>query len=75
MNARLGMARIWAPPAAFGSATAGGLLSALVADGVWDVLSWPALACWGGPRVQVIRTVRQATGRITGCCSLGAARG
>lgn len=44
MNARLGTARIWGPPAAFGIATAGCLLSALVADGVWDVLSWAALA-------------------------------
>ena len=48
MNARLGTARIWAPPAAFGIATAGGLLSALVADGVWDVLSWVALAAPAG---------------------------
>ena len=48
MNAWLGTARIWASPAAFGSATAGGLLSALVADGVWDVLSWAALAAPAG---------------------------
>ena len=61
MNARLGTARIWAPPTAFGIMTAGGLLSALVADGVWDVLSWAALAA--------------PAGGITGCCSLGAARG
>lgn len=33
-----------AAPAAFGSANAVGLLSALVADGVWDALSWAALA-------------------------------
>lgn len=44
MNDRLGTTRIWLPPAAFGSASAVGLLSALVADGVWDALSWVALA-------------------------------
>ena len=44
MNTRLDTARIWAPPAAVGSVTAGGLLSALVADGAGDVLSWAALA-------------------------------
>lgn len=43
MNTWLGTARIWAPPAAVGSVTAVGLLSALVADGVGDVLSWVAL--------------------------------
>ena len=44
MSAGLGRARIWLPPVAFWSATAVGLLSALVADGVWDALSWVALA-------------------------------
>lgn len=44
MNDRLGTMWIWLPPAAFGSASAVGLLSALVADGVWDALSWVALA-------------------------------
>ena len=44
MSAGLGRARIWLPPAAFGSASAVGLLSALVADGAWDALSWVALA-------------------------------
>ena len=48
MNAGLGTARIWASPAAVGSVTAGGLLSALVADGVGDVLSWAALASPAG---------------------------
>ncbi len=42
MNARLCRGRIWAPPAAFG------LLSALVADGVEDGLSWAALAAPAG---------------------------
>ena len=43
MSAGLGKAQIWLPPAAFGNASAVGLLS-LVVDGVWDALSWVALA-------------------------------
>lgn len=44
MSAGRGRARIWLLPAAFWIASAVGLFSALVADGVWDALSWVALA-------------------------------
>lgn len=46
MNARRGADM--GAPAAVGSVTAVGLLSALVADGAWDVLSWATLAAPGG---------------------------
>jgi hypothetical protein len=37
--------RIWRGPAIVASLTAIGLVSALVGDGLWDVLSWFALFC------------------------------
>lgn len=36
--------KIFKWPIVLGLLTVGGLLSALVADGVWDVLSWALLA-------------------------------
>jgi hypothetical protein len=42
--------QIWGAPVLLGLASAIGLLSALLADGVWDAVSWialsaPALVC------------------------------
>ena len=36
--------RIWLAPLVIAFFTAGGLLAALLGDGVWNVLSWIALA-------------------------------
>jgi hypothetical protein len=57
--------RMWGAPIAFAVATAAGLLSALLGDGVWDWLSMAALgapvaaAAWYGLR----RKPSQITGR------------
>jgi len=44
MNTTLTKTQIWSTPLALGAASAIGLLSALLADRLWDVLSWIALA-------------------------------
>jgi hypothetical protein len=36
--------RVWPVPIALGILTCIGLVAALVADGIWDVVSWIALA-------------------------------
>ena len=36
--------RVWSMPAVLAAITFGGLVSALVGDGVWDQISWVALA-------------------------------
>lgn len=36
--------RLWGIPLLIAIISLGGLLSALVGDGIWDVLSWAALA-------------------------------
>ena len=43
MHARLTARQIWGMPIVIGILSAIGLLSALLGDGIWDVLSWLAL--------------------------------
>jgi hypothetical protein len=56
MNRPRNLRQIFAIPAAVGVVSAAGLVSALVGDGWWDVLSWltlglaVALAAWYGLR-------------------------
>ena len=51
---------LWRWPVVLGVATAFGLVSALVGDGVWDALSWLAL---GAPvAVGVLLSLRQRGG-------------
>ncbi len=44
MHPRLSNRRIWGMPILIGLLSAVGLLSALLGDGMWDALSWLALA-------------------------------
>jgi hypothetical protein len=44
MNTRMSTSQIWGMPIVIGILSAIGLLSALLGDGVWDALSWAALA-------------------------------
>jgi hypothetical protein len=44
MNTRMSTSQIWGMPMVIGMLSAIGLLSALLGDGIWDVLSWAALA-------------------------------
>ena len=44
MNSRMSTRQIWGMPIAIGMLSAVGLLSALLGDGIWDALSWAALA-------------------------------
>lgn len=44
MNARMSTSQIWGIPVVIGTLSAIGLLSALLGDGIWDALSWLALA-------------------------------
>lgn len=44
MNTSLSTRQIWGAPLTLGVVSAIGLVSALLADGLWDVLSWTALA-------------------------------
>jgi hypothetical protein len=44
MNAALTNAQIWGAPVTLGVVIAIGLVSALLGDGFWDVLSWLTLA-------------------------------
>jgi hypothetical protein len=44
MSTILTKTQIWGAPSALGVVSAVGLLSALLADGLWDVLSWIALS-------------------------------
>jgi hypothetical protein len=44
VNATLTKTQIWGAPILFGIVSVVGLVSALLADGSWDVLSWLALA-------------------------------
>lgn len=44
MSITLTKTQIWSAPVALGIISAVGLVSALLADGLWDVLSWIALA-------------------------------
>jgi hypothetical protein len=44
MSASLTKTQIWGAPVTLGVVSAFGLVSALLADGVWDVLSWLVLA-------------------------------
>jgi hypothetical protein len=44
MSAVLTKTQIWGAPVALGVVSLVGLLSALLADGPWDALSWLALA-------------------------------
>jgi hypothetical protein len=37
--------KVYGPAAILAAITAYGLLSALLGDGVWDAISWVALAC------------------------------
>lgn len=43
-NGPLSTLQIWGIPIVMGVMSAIGLLSALLGDGIWDVLSWTALA-------------------------------
>ena len=38
------MRRVWVAPSSMGLITVMGLICALLGDGVWDMLSWVALA-------------------------------
>lgn len=44
MSRRHSTSRIWTAPAALGLASVVGLVAALLADGIGDVVSWLALA-------------------------------
>ena len=44
MSALLSKRQIWGPPITLGVASAIGLIAALLADGLWDAVSWIALA-------------------------------
>ena len=44
MSAPLTKPQIWSAPVALGILSAVGLISALLADGPWDAVSWMALA-------------------------------
>lgn len=44
MNATLTQRQIWGAPFLLGLISVVGLFSALLADGLWDVVSWFALA-------------------------------
>lgn len=44
MTAPLSTRQIWVMPAILALVSALGLISALLGDGIWDVLSWLALA-------------------------------
>ncbi|MGH7966300.1 MAG: hypothetical protein ACRERD_31495 [Candidatus Binatia bacterium] len=44
MSAILSKKQIWGAPLALGVASALGLIAALLADGLWDAVSWIALA-------------------------------
>lgn len=52
---RRSLANIFAIPALVGVASLGGLLFALVGDGVWDALSWAALVL---PVLLFVRSLR-----------------
>jgi hypothetical protein len=43
-RARLSLRQVFAAPLAIALLSAAGLVSALVGDGIWDVLSWLTLA-------------------------------
>ncbi|MEK6763091.1 MAG: hypothetical protein AABY96_10270 [Nitrospirota bacterium] len=44
MNRLLSTRQIWDTPVVLTLVSAGGLLSALLGDGIWDVFSWAALS-------------------------------
>ncbi|BCA56537.1 hypothetical protein W02_36770 [Nitrospira sp. KM1] len=44
MSATLSTREIWGMPIILGVVSAVGLISALLGDGIWDALSWVALA-------------------------------
>lgn len=44
MNRLLSTRQIWVMPVVLAVVSAGGLLSALLGDGIWDVFSWVALS-------------------------------
>ncbi len=56
MSAPLSKPQVWGAPIALGVASAVGLIAALLADGVGDILSWCALAAPAG--VAIWFTVR-----------------
>jgi len=53
--------KVYGPAAILAAITAYGLLSALLGDGVWDAISWVALAC---PLVVIARMLGRR-GRTT----------
>jgi hypothetical protein len=53
--------RIWGWPIVLGAVSAFGLMSALLADGVWDVLSWLTL---GAPLAAIAYCFWQPPGRV-----------
>lgn len=48
MSAPLTVSQIWGMPVLLGAISLVGLLSALLGDGVWDVVSWVALSLPNG---------------------------
>lgn len=44
MSSQLSARQIWGMPVVLAVVSAVGLISALLGDGIWDVLSWVALA-------------------------------
>lgn len=71
MSARLSNYRIWRAPLIIGVLSTAGLVSALLADGWWDVASWlllivPVLICtpalW--PRGDKVRPVKRNNQRL-----------
>ncbi|MBA5868517.1 MAG: hypothetical protein GDA68_00705 [Nitrospira sp. CR2.1] len=59
MTGPLSTRQIWGMPVALGVATAVGLLSALLGDGLWDGVSWISL---GWPIAVILRSIAR-TGR------------
>jgi hypothetical protein len=60
VTAPLTIGQIWGIPIVIGVASMVGLVSALLGNGVWDVLSWVALS-W--PVAVILRYVAQPAGR------------
>lgn len=61
MSARSHVRRVYDTPFALAILSSFGLISALLADGIWDVVSWFAL---GAPVAVIIWYVTRPSGRV-----------